>query len=170
MRKSSWIVLGICVVLLFCLGFGYLLTRTPPGDLNQQQAQAMIKDMQSAVRHKDVDGIMRYIAPDDETTVANLKRPRMRMVLAQAFRAMPSPQAQVNNLMFASIGNEATVDFDLKVKSEGADFTSDIYQGHITLHLKRVPVPHLWGLYHTSEWRIVGGSTTGPDPNNYGDY
>jgi hypothetical protein len=170
MRKSSWIVLGICALLIFGLVTAYFLSQAGPDTLTQPVAESMVKEMQTAVRHKSVNTIMSYLAPSEDLRIANLRPEQIRTLLARAFQAMPEPRAEVNNLTFAGGDHDATVGFDLVIHNDGRDHTAVDYSGHITLQLQRVAVPHLMGLYTTREWRIVGGSTTGPDPSNFGDY
>ena len=170
MRKSSWIVLGICAALIFGLAAAYFLSQTGSENLTRQQAESMVKEMQVAVRHKNVNTLMSYLAPSDDLRIANLHPDQIRVLLAHAFQAMPEPRAEVNNLTFVGGAKDATVGFDLVVHNDGPNQVGIDYTGHITLQLQRVPVPHLLGLYRTREWRIVGGSTTGPDPSAFGDY
>ena len=170
MRKSSWIMLGVCGALVLVLGFAYLLSRTTDTSLTREQASQIVQKMQDAVARKDVSTIMSYIDPSPETKVANVNQDTLRILLARAFRAMQNPHADVTNLAFAGgDSGDATVDFDLDVKQAAADYSAFDYKGHITLHLKRVDVPHLLGLYQTSEWRIVSGSTTGQQPSDMGE-
>jgi len=170
MRKSSWIVLGVCAALILSLATAYFLSRTSPDTLTQQQAESIVKEMQVAVRHKNVDALMAYIAPSEDLRIANLRPDQIRVLLAHAFQAMPDPRAEVSNLTFTGGLKDATLGFDLVVHNDGPSQTAVDYTGHITLQLQRVPVPHLMGLYNTREWRIVSGSTTGPDPSTFGDY
>ena len=46
MRKSSWIVLAICVVLSGCLALGYVLSRPSPENLTEDQARHVLAHMQ----------------------------------------------------------------------------------------------------------------------------
>ena len=170
MRKSSWIVLGICAALIISLATAYILSQTGPDTLTQQQAEGMVKEMQVAVRHKNLNTLMAYLAPNDDIRVANLHPDQIRVLLARAFQAMKEPRAEVTNLTYAGGVKDATLAFDLAIHNDGPDHTATDYTGHITLQLQRVSVPHLLGLYRTREWRIVAGSTTGLDPSNFGDY
>lgn len=170
MRKSSWIALTICAALVFALGIAYVVSRSSEDTLTQEQATKMIGHMQEAVMHKDVNAIMAFIDPDPATKIANVNQDQLRFMLARGLRAMEHPHADVSNLALAGGDkSDATLEFDLAVKSDGKDFASTDYNGHITLHLKRVEVPHLLGLFHTTEWRIVSGSTDGKQPADWGE-
>ena len=169
MRKSSWVLLGICVALAACLGFAYLLSQSSPETLTQEEAAKMLRKMQEAVEQKDVGTIMAYIAPAPETRIVNLNEDQLRLMLARAFRNSSKLRADVSNIAFQSAGGDTTLEFDLAVVQEHPSMVAQDYTGHITLHLRRVEVPHLLGLYQTKEWRIASAETTGPDPANFGE-
>lgn len=169
MRKSSWVILGVCLILAALLGFIYVRSQPVSETLTQPEAEQMLHQMQDAVAQKNVGGIMEYIAPDPETRIANLNQDQLRLLIARGLRNSGRPQAIVSNIVFAGGTGEATLAFDLVVKDDRPDSVSDRYTGHITLHLRRVEVSHLLGLFHTKEWRIVGADTTGPDLSNFGD-
>jgi hypothetical protein len=170
MRKSSWIVLGICAALILCLGFAYLVTRsTTPELLTREKATAMIGQMQEAVKHKNINAIMSYVCPDPDTKVAGLDQDHIRKMLVGAFHVMKDPVADVTNLTFTGGNEEAQVAFDLAVRNDAPGQTSTDYNGHVALDLKRVDVTRVFGLFHTKEWRIVNGSQTGPDLTAWGD-
>lgn len=170
MRKSSWAVLGVCALLLFGLGFAYMLSRASNDTLTRDQAAQIVQKMQDAVARKDVGTIMNYIDPSPETRVASLNQDQLRIMIGRALHAMKNPRADVSNLAFAGgVDSDATLDFDLDVKNGDTDYNALPYKGHIALHLKRVDVPHLLGLYQTKEWRVVSGSTTGPQLTDMGE-
>lgn len=170
MRKSSWVLLGICFVLLLGLGGAYLLSLPTSNNLTQKQAEEMIHKMQLAVEKKDVGAIMNYISPSPETKIDNVNKDQIRLMLAHAFRAMEHPRADVQNLTFSGgTGSDAILNFDLAVRQSAADFQVDNdFKGHLIVQLKRMEISHMMGLYHTTEWRITG--VTGPDLSIFGDY
>lgn len=170
MRRSSWIVLGVCLCLAALLGFAYVQTRPSSRAPGQQEAFQMLHDMQHAVASKNVSEIMSYIAPGSDIRIANLTQDQLRLMLTRAFRDTGGLQADVKNVAFDGQGDDATMAFDLAVSQHAADLTSADYNGHITLHLKAMDVSHMLGLSHSKEWKIVGAETTGPDPGNFGDY
>lgn len=170
MHKSSWVALGLCAVLIVCLGGAYLISRGAPEALNQEQATQMLQQMQEAVAQKNVDGIMNAISPDADVHLATLRPDQLRLMLAKAFRESGKLHADCTNIAFQGGTGDATLEFDLSVKQEAPNMVAEDYAGHITLRLRRVDVPHLLGLYHTKEWRIVGADSTGKDPSTFGDY
>ena len=170
MQRRSWILLGICAALLFCLGLAYYLSNTPPPTLTQAQAERMLETLNTAVRRKDVNTMMDYVSPEPETRLAGLRPDQLRMMLARAFRSTGALEPQTSNVTFADQGDKATLDFDLKVNSRESDMLSTPYSGHITLKLTRVSILRLLGLFHTQEWRIAGAEHTGRDLTSFGEY
>jgi len=169
MRKSSWIVLGASAALILCLGFAYLASRATPEPLNKEKAAALIARMQEAVKAKNINTIMSYVCPDPDTKVAGLDQDHIRRMLASAFHVMKDPRADVSNLTFSGGTDDSQVSFDLSVHNDGPNQEATDYKGHVTLDLRRVNVPHLFGLYTTKEWRIVSGSQDGLDLTTLGD-
>lgn len=170
MQRRSWILLGICVALLASLGFAYVVSQSPPPELNQASAEKMLTVMNDAVRRKDVGAIMNYVTSDSESRIAGLKPDQLRLMLARAFRSTGSLEPQTTNVTFQNAGDTATLEFDLNVKSKESDMLSTPYSGHITLKLKRVDATRLLGLVHAQEWRVVGAEHTGRDLTSFGDY
>ena len=169
MRKSSWVALGICVVLAVGLAFAYTLSRSSSETLTREEALALVNTMKEAATHKDVNTIMSYVATDPETRVVNVNPDQLRLLIARAFRSAGKIRPEIAHFSFAGGPNEATMEFDLTVFNDHGDGVSQDYQGHIILKLRRLEMSHLLGLYQTREWRIVGGSSTGPDLNNFGE-
>lgn len=169
MKKSSWMVLGICVALSACLGFAYVLTRPGPEALTREMAVEMLSKMQEAVKRKSVNGIMEFVAPASDIKLANLKPNQLRMLLANAFRNSGKLTARCTNIAYENEREQARLAFDLLVRQETANMISDDYNARITLYLKRVDVPRLFGLFSGKEWRIVGAESTGKDPSSFGN-
>ena len=170
MKRSSWTVMGICVLLSILLVVGYQASRSAPETITQTDAEAMLQKMQAAVHRKDVKTIMDAISLEPGTRVANLNADQLRLMLARAFRNSGELTADVSNIKFTGGTGQATLEFDLAVNQRNGEMTAADYRGRITLRLKRVEVPRLLGIVHAQEWRIVGAETTGPDPANFGDY
>jgi hypothetical protein len=170
MKRSSWIVLGVCVVLVIGLVAGYFLSQGGTTTLTQEDAIKMVEKMEEGLRHKNVNAIMGYIAPEAGTRIANVNQDQLRGMLAHYFRNSDSLRADLKNYTFIDSTQEPTLQFDLTVYNNGSDSEKIDYQGHITLHLKRTDVSHLLGLYQTKEWRIVGAETSGPNLDIFGDY
>lgn len=170
MQKSSKIALLVCLLLLVVLGASYLMARTGEPTFTQEKALAIIHHLEEGVASKNVGEIMSQIDSSPETRLANINSDQLRLLLSRAFRAMNHPKATTSNLNFAAGDKgEATVEFELLITQNGENYTARDFQGHVTLHLKRVEISYLFGLYKTREWRIVGGSTTGPQPSEFGD-
>ena len=171
MKRSSWIILSVCIVLAASLVTLYRLSQTGTGPLSEKQARAMVQTMQDAVAHKNVNTIMSYMTTDSDAKIVNLRQDQLRMLLARAFRNAQEMKADVTDFAFEDgTGDSATAQFNLVLSHVETGMTSEVYRGQITLHLHRQEVPHLLGLYSTHEWRIANAETTGPNPESFGDY
>src|SRR5437870_1911460 len=101
MKKSSWIVLGICVVLAAGLAAAYFLSQSSPTTLTRAQAMQMVENMQEALRHKNVNAIMGYIAAGPDTRIANVNQDQLRSMLIHYFRNADSLHADIANPSFS---------------------------------------------------------------------
>ncbi|HLI47121.1 MAG TPA: hypothetical protein VKV18_00310 [Chthonomonas sp.] len=176
MQRSSWIALGLSVLLIAILAVSYFISQERPRQFDATQAQQILHDLQEAVRQKDVEGIMRYVAPNTRL-IGDMDAQKARLLIARAFRVMQNPQPTISDVQFhddnegKGVGlEEPSVSFYLNLRDQGPDYTSDEYAGRITLYFRQVSIPHLFGLYHTAEWRIVHVETTGPNPDSFGDF
>jgi hypothetical protein len=170
MKRSSWIILSLCIVLAGSLVTLYRLSQMGAGALNEKQARAMVQSMQDAVAHKNVNTIMSYITTDNDARIVNLKQDQLRLLLARTFRNTQDIRADVTDFAFeGGTNDDATAQFHLSLNHDEAGMHAEDYAGQITLHLHRMEVPHLFGLYSAHEWRIIGAETTGVDPSTFGE-
>lgn len=169
MQRSSWVALGLSILLTALLTVGYLSSRSKAQHFDAAQAEKVLHDLQVDTRQKDVEGIMRYIAPNTRL-MGDLDTNRVRLLLMRAFNAMQNPQPDVSDVQFHDDPDEPSLSFLLNLRDQGPDYTSDEYGGRITLYFHQANISHLFGLYHTSEWRIVHVDTTGPSPDTFGDF
>jgi len=169
MKRRSWVILTVCVLCAVGLFTAYLLTRTGSEQLTEQDAIEMTRKMETAFRHKNANEILAYISPAPGTRIAGINQDQLRLLLVRYFRNSDQLHADMTNYVFTSGDAESTLAFDLVVHNDGADSRKEDYPGHITLHLHRVDVSHLLGLYQTKEWRITSAETTGPDLTIFGE-
>ena len=169
MKRRSWIILAVCVLLGVGLVAAFLLSQNGPGRLSQQGAVEITQQMESAFQHKNANGILAHISPASDTRIASINQDQLRLLLVRYFRSSDRLSAEMKNYVFAGGDADATLQFDLAVHNDGPDSRKEDYAGHITLHLRRVEVPHLLGLYQTKEWRVTAAETTGPELSAFGD-
>lgn len=169
MQRRSWIILAVCVLLALGIVAAFLLSQGGAHQLTQDEAIDITRKMEHAFRNKNTTGVLAYIAPAPETRIANLTHDQLQLLLSRYFRNADRLSADMRNYQFAGGDTEATLQFDLAVNNDGADNRKIDYSAHITVHLRRVEIPHLLGLYQTKEWRIVGLDSTGPDLTSFGD-
>jgi len=170
MKKQSWIILSVCALLLGALVFWYVFSQNGPERITQPEAVAMVQQMERAFERKNSNEILEFIAPTSDTKISNITPDQLHGLLARYFRSSDKLSADMTNYSFVKADEtNAMLEFDLAVHNDGPDSRKQDYSGHITLHLKRVEVPHLLGLYRTREWRIAGAETTGPELSTFGD-
>ncbi len=170
MRKSSWLLLSLSGVLLAGLYLAYRAAQQTPETYTPEAAHAMIAKMQDAVAHKRAGDIMEYITPDPDAHILDMTTDQLRLLIARGLRSSQGMRADVSDIKSQSTVSEATVTFQLAVTHHEPNMVATDYgPAKITFRLQPVPVPHLLGIYHTSEWRIVAAETTGLSPASFGD-
>jgi hypothetical protein len=156
-------------VLIGFLALGYFETRSEPETFSVPQAARMLDTMRAAMHDKNVDGIMRYIDERSDTRLAGITPGQLRALLANFFRQAGEIDANYSNLQVTSGTDDTFIDFDVTIKNGLSTTDATDYTGHVTLHARRVQVPRLFGMFHAMEWRIVQGTTTGPQLDGFGD-
>lgn len=169
MQKSSWIALGVLILLSAFLGVGYIATRPAPETLTKEQATTMLTHLQKAAEGKNTSAILGALAPMPEGKYAELNREQLQWLLNRAFRGSERIRTEITNVTFDGGMQAATLAFDLVVYNGLGSMTSENYRGRITLSLKRVEVPRFGGILKSFEWRIVKADTTGPNLTSFGD-
>ena len=168
MQRSSWILLGICVFIAVTLLTTYHYSTKQTAEMNQAVAFAMVHTMQKDVRDKNVDQLMSFVDPSSMTNIADNTPKRIRKIIAQALAAMHSPRAVVTNMQYSAGTNQVVVEGDLNIEDDGPDYSSSLTSGHLTFYLKPVTTSHMFGLWHTKEWKITRAAWSGQNPDSYG--
>lgn len=169
MKRTSWIALGLCLIIAAGLGYAFLLSQSGSEHLTEHEAIDMTQKMEHAFSAKNANGVLAYVGPASDTRIMNITPDQLHLLLVRYFRSADRLSADLTNYAFAGGDTDATLQFDIAVHNDGMDSRKTDYSGHITLHLRRVQVPHLMNLYQTKEWRIVGADSTGPDLTTFGD-
>ena len=170
MKRKSWMILGVSLALVACLTLFYLFSQSSPEKLTKEEAISLLQKMTLSFEKKKVDGILNQISPDSQSRLAKLSPDQIRAMLLNYFRNSERLHADTNSLIYTVGLDENQLQFDLVVHNDSGDSRNEDYAGHITLRLKRMEVPRLFGLFHAYEWRVIGAETTGPDPSVFGDY
>lgn len=170
MKKSSMIALGAVGLLSVLLIIAYLASRSAPEQITKEQAMAMLGEMKSAVERKNVNVIMDAVAPNPDGKYADMTREQLRMVLGRAFQGSGDLTPQISKVSFDGGNQEATLAFDLSVQNRREGMTAEDYKGHITLSLRRVEVPVMFGAAKALDWRITKAESTGPNMSTFGEF
>ena len=169
MKKTSWAILAVCALLCSGLGALYLLTQNAPKTFTQQDALAIVRNLQIAFQNKKSGEILAKLSPDSEAKLAKLTPDQIHAMLLSYFRNSDKLDAEIGNYAYAEGQDENTLLFDLKLHNDSSDSQKTDYEGRLTLHFKYMDTPRLFGLLHASEWRISSIETTGPDISAFGD-
>ena len=170
MKRSSKIVLIVSALLLALMVFLYAQSQQQPVVMDQARIESMLDKMKQAVAHKNVRALMAFIDQSSDTKVSNLSTDQLRRTLQIAFQQSGDLEANYSKVQMHTSTSETIAEFDLNVVHQLPGASGQDYKGHITLHLQRLDTPHLFGLYHTKDWKIVHADTTGQDLSNWGDY
>jgi hypothetical protein len=169
MKRRSWAILVICILLAGGLVIAFLMSQGSTERFGEKEAIGMTQKMEQALRNKNVNAILGFFSPTPETRISGINPDQLRYLLVRYFRNSDRLSADMTNYAFTGSDTEATLQFDLVVHNDGSDSRKEDHSGHVTLHLRRVEVPQLMGLYQTKEWRIVGAETTGADLSTFGE-
>lgn len=170
MKRSSWIAIGISSLLIAGLIAAYFASQGGHETLTQEDAIQTTKKLEEAFRNKSVGAVMDHLGTGSDTRISDIGADQLRMMLANYFRNSDHLHADLSNYTFSTVGLEGMLQFDATLFNNSGDSVKEDYHGHITLHFRRVVVPHLFGMYKTKEWRIVGVDTTGPNLSGMGEY
>jgi hypothetical protein len=156
MRKSSWVILGIIVVL--CGLAIYLKVASLPRLSDEEQIHILLNDAQSAVERRDIDGVMGCIARDYKDGAGN-NFYDIRRLAFEAFRGYHNSEKFVLSLENTEIsvdGNHAVVQFDISLGmlDQSSGSTSDVFSKSMRLELRKEARRH-WLVFPVDEWKIT---------------
>lgn len=169
MKRSSWIALAICMLAAIALAILFVTSNRSPERLSQGDAVAIVEKMQEQFAAKNATGILAYLSPASDTRIAGVSPDQLRALLVRYFHNSNRLSAKTSNYAFTGGDTDATLVFDLVVNNEAPDSRAEDYTGKITLHLRRVDVPQMFGIVQSKEWRIVGAETTGQELSTFGE-
>src|SRR4051794_31320737 len=97
MRRSSMIILGVCLFLLILLVMIYVpLHNQSKPEMTQEDAVKMLNDLGDAFQRGSASGVLSFASPDAK--VAGRDLDNIRTLLNQAFRAMKNPKVEWENV------------------------------------------------------------------------
>jgi hypothetical protein len=139
---------------LACYGlFAYVTLDRRADDV---QIKTLIADTVTAMNKRDLSGTVRCLS-EKYTDQEGLNHDRLRMLVAQAFRAEPAFTAAVELSAPSIEGSDATVSLQAVVKGKMGD---RIYNHKLVLHLRKESVRHM-GIMPAKVWRVVGVENLG---------
>lgn len=163
MRRSSIIILAVCVLLLVYLATVFVSVQsTSKPDFGPKDATAMLNQLGRAFNAASVDGVLSFAAPN--ATVAGRDLKEIHRLLHQAFTAMKNPLVRFDDVQYQRV-NDTTVRLTFRptVVDTGADGLgggAPLFSQPMTFTVSRIRVTRLGGLLHTYEWKISDVRTT----------
>lgn len=156
MRRSSKILLALCVVLAIVLAAVYIpLINASQPDFTSKDAVAMLNGLSDALARKNEGDVLAYAAPD--AVIAGRRLKEIRQYLRQAFGVVKDLQVRFQDVALTRVGDTVTVDANV-VAGEGQSsgpLTVTYYQSPVRFALKRLAYSHLLGLFRTYDWKVV---------------
>jgi hypothetical protein len=155
MRRSSIIILGVCLFLLILLVMIYVPLRSQSKpEMTQQDAEKMLNDLGDAFQRESSSAVLSFASPDAKVAGRDLEN--IRSLLNQAFHAMKNPKVEWENVAFSHEGAEVHVTAKVTVKDLGEGSAGAVpYTANMGFKLERRAEPHLFGLVQVYSWKIV---------------
>jgi hypothetical protein len=155
MRRSSIIILGVCLFLLILLVMIYVpLHNQSKPELTQQDAEKMLRDLGDAFQRESSSAVLSFASPDAKVAGRDLEN--IRTLLNQAFHAMKDPKVEWENVALNREGPEVHVTAKVTVKDLGDGSAGSVpYSSNMGFKLERRAEPHLFGLVQVYTWKIV---------------
>jgi hypothetical protein len=135
-------------IVLACYGLFAYLTLDRRSD--RDRIESMIKDTVEAINQRDLGGTVACLS-EDYSDAEGMNRDRLRMLVAQAFRAQPDyvAMAELGNVDLR--GSRAAVELHAVVKNKLGE---PIYDRNIILRLDKQKSRHAW-ILSTHVWRVA---------------
>lgn len=157
MRRSSWVVVGLIVVLAAALLYARMAGRTDLTD--EDQIQALLAKGQSAIENKDLKGALSCISRDYSDR-AGLKFDTLRLQAAQAFQERGRYDVTLENASMAVDGDKAEVEVGVTLDLTTQGKRNRVYAGRMGLSLRKEEGKH-WLVIPVQKWKVteIGGLT-----------
>jgi hypothetical protein len=141
-------------IALACYGLFAYLTLDRRSD--EVKIRSLIEDTVAAIGKRDLGGTMRCVS-ENYRDAEELNRDRLRMLVAQAFRAEPEYTASADVRTLSVEGDSAVVFLRAVVKSRLGE---SIYNRELVLSFRRESGRHAL-IVPTKVWRVVSAQNLG---------
>lgn len=155
MRRSSWLVLIAAFALLLLGGIFYFVRPTAPQPLNAQVAARLLEEAKEAFQHNDTNAVMALFTEDSQ--IMGLSTSLLRSRLEQTMHEIGNDHLQIrwNNVSAQAEGGRGMIACDIDVGQTIQQAEISYFKTHVTLLVRRIRTAHLFGLWHSEEWRIA---------------
>ena len=100
MKKTSWVILGVCALLCAGLSALYFLTQNAPKTFAREDAIRVVEKLQASFHSKRPGEIMSKISPDSEVKLAKLTPDQVHAMLMNYFRNSDTLNAETSSYAY----------------------------------------------------------------------
>ena len=153
MRRSSKIILAIWAFIIIYFVMVYMqLAGQSRKDFTQADADTFLKELALAFEREDPSAVTSFAYPDAKVAGQRLKA--VRNLLHQGFSQMRDPVVEYSGTRLTNDRSIAHVQTNVTVKDEGSAGAVR-YSAPVSFKLERRSIPHLAGLIHVYDWKVV---------------
>ncbi|MHB1000545.1 MAG: Cif family virulence factor [Armatimonadota bacterium] len=155
MKKTSWIVLAIILVLLGMLFVNKVRQGSSLSD--EEQISAILVDGKAAVEEKNLRHILSYIS-EDYTDSAGLSSDSLRAMFIKAFRDNARYSITIKDIDMKLNGDTAYTTLDTTVYANyNPTDAQEVFTGPVQLVLKKEK-SRKWLVFPADKWKVIGAS------------
>lgn len=151
MKKSSWILLAIVVILGVPLAYQRI---SAPRPSNEEQIAALLADGERAIERRDVQGALACVSGQYKDP-AGFNRDGLRLQLIEAFRQSDGYDVSLQTAGIRIAGDTADVQTVATIVSLHGNNRHVTFDGPVGIRLQHEPAKR-YLVFPTKTWRIVG--------------
>lgn len=151
MRRSSWAVVGLIVLLTLALVYARMAGR--PGLSDDEQIQALLTKGQSGVERKDLRDALSCVSRS-YSDPAGLKFETLRLQVAQGFQERGRYNVTLENVKLAVEGDRARAEVDVTLDLLSNGKGNRVYAGRLDLSLRKEASRH-WLVIPSQAWKVT---------------
>jgi hypothetical protein len=153
MRRSSWAVVVIVVMVACAFAYHRLSAPLPP---DEQQIRDLLVAGESAIERRDAKAAFSCVSKD-YSDPSGFNRDALRLQVIEAFRSSDGFDVSVQTDSVEISGDKAEVRTDVMLAAFQGRERHEIFSGPVTIRLQREPARRLLAL-PTGVWRVAGMS------------
>ena len=151
MRRSSWVVGGLIILLAAALF--YARTAARPNLTDEEQIHTLLANGQSAIERKDLRDALSCVSRSYSDS-AGLKFDALRLQGARAFQEEGRFDISLENTSVKVRDDKAEVETEVALDLTSVGNRSEVFAGHISLLLRKEESKR-WGLIPARAWKVT---------------